>query len=203
MTNLGGLYETGRGVKQDFAEAALWYRRAADKGHVFAMHRLALLLEAGRGVDRDDKEAVRLLKAASDGGLSEATSWLADKYAQGRGIPKDEFEAYKLNAVAAEQVRRAADRGNAVATFNLGILYRLGKGVAKSDTEAAYWVVKSLRLGDRYLVAELMRNPDVLAVGDRKWLQQVLRDEGTYKGPINGAFSPDVRAAMEALANPA
>lgn len=203
MTNLGTLYETGRGVKKDFSEAALWYRRAVDKGHVFAMHRLALLLEAGRGVDQDDKEAVRLLKAASDGGLSEATAWLADKYAEGRGIPKDEYEAYKLNAVAADQVRRAADRGNAVATFNLGILYRTGKGVTKSDTEAAYWVVKSLRLGDRYLVSELMRNPDVLSIADRKWMQQVLRDEGTYKGPINGTFSADVRTAMEALANPA
>ena len=203
MTNLGGLYEAGLGVKQDYSEAALWYRRAVEKGHVFANYRLALLYEAGRGVGKDHQEAARLLRAASDGGLSEATSWLADKYAQGRGLPKDEEEAAKLNAVAAEQVRRAADRGNAVATFNLGILYRLGKGVTQSDTEAAYWVVKSLRLGDRYLVAELMRNPDVLAVADRKWLQGVLRDEGTYKGPINGSFSPDVRAAMEALANPA
>lgn len=203
MTNLGGLYEAGLGVKQDYSEAALWYRRAVEKGHVFANYRLGLMYEAGRGVGKDHQEAARLLRAASDGGLSEATSWLADKYAQGRGLPKDEAEAAKLNAVAADQVRRAADRGNAVATFNLGILYRLGKGVAQSDTDAAYWVVKSLRLGDRYLIAELMRNPDVLAVADRKWLQGVLRDEGTYKGPINGAFSSDVRAAMEALANPA
>jgi peptidoglycan hydrolase-like protein with peptidoglycan-binding domain len=43
----------------------------------------------------------------------------------------------------------------------------------------------------------------VLSVADRKWLQEVLRDEGTYKGPINGTFSPEVRTAMEALANPA
>lgn len=203
MTNLGGLYETGRGVKQDYAEAARWYRRAVDKGHVFAMHRLALLYEAGRGVGKNDQEAVRLLQLASDGGLSEATSWLADKYEQGRGIPKDEYQAYQLNARAADQVRKSADQGNAVATFNLGILYRIGKGVKKSDTEAAYWVVKSLRLGDKYLVAELIRNPNVLSLADRKWLQEVLRDEGTYKGPINGTFSGDVRTAMEALANPA
>lgn len=203
MTNLGSLYETGRGVKQDFAEAARWYRSAVDKGHIFAMHRLALLYEAGRGVAKDDQEAVRLLRAASDKGLSEATSWLAEKYEQGRGIPKDETEAYRLNAQAADQVRRAAEQGNAVATFNLGILYRIGKGVKRSDTEAAYWVVRSLKLGDKYLVSELMRNPNVLSADDRKWLQQVLRDEGTYKGPINGTFTPEVRTAMEALANSA
>ena len=203
MTNLGSLYETGRGVKQDFAEAARWYRAAVDKGHMFAMHRLALLYEAGRGVKVDNEEAVRLLRAASDKGLSEATSWLADKYEQGRGIPKDAAEAHRLNARAADQVRRAAEQGNAVATFNLGILYRIGKGVARSDTEAAYWVVRSLKLGDKYLVSELMRNPSVLSADDRKWLQEVLRDEGTYKGPINGTFTPEVRTAMEALANSA
>lgn len=199
MTNLGTLYETGRGVTQDFAEAARWYQKAVDKGHVFAMHRLALLYEAGRGVKKDDQEAVRLLRAASDKGLSEATSWLAEKYEQGRGIAKDDAEAYALNARAADQVRRAAEQGNAVATFNLGVLYRIGKGVKKSDTEAAYWVVRSLKLGDKYLVSELIRNPTVLSEADRKWLQQVLRDEGTYKGPINGTFSPEVRTAMEAL----
>ncbi len=200
MTNLGLLYETGRGVKQDFAEAARWYRRAVDKGHVFAMHRLALLYEGGRGVVKDDQEAVRLLETASEKGLSEATSWLADKYEQGRGIAKNAEEASRLNARAADQVRRAAEQGNAVATFNLGILYRIGKGVKQSDTEAAGWVVRSLKLGDKYLVAELMRNPDVLSVADRKWVQEVLRNEGTYSGPINGTFTPDVRTAMEELA---
>ncbi len=199
MTNLGGLYEAGRGVKQDYAEAARWYRQAVDKGHIFAMHKLALLYEAGRGVDKDDQEAVKLLRQASDRGLSEATSWLAEKYELGRGIPKDETEAYRLNARAADQVRKSADLGNAVATFNLGILYRIGKGVKRSDTEAAYWVVRSLKLGDKYLVSELMRNPDVLSIGDRKWLQEVLRDEGAYKGPINGTFTTDVQVAMETL----
>jgi hypothetical protein len=200
MTNLGGLYETGRGVRQDYAEAARWYRQAVDKGHVFAMHKLALLYEAGRGVPKDDQEAVKLLQQASDKGLSEATAWLAEKYELGRGIPKDETEAYRLNARAADQVRKSADLGNAVATFNLGILYRIGKGVKRSDTEAAYWVVRSLKLGDKYLVSELMRNPNVLSIGDRKWLQEVLRDEGAYKGPINGTFTTEVRSAMENLA---
>jgi hypothetical protein len=40
----------------------------------------------------------------------------------------------------------------------------------------------------------------VLSVDDRKWMQEVLRDEGAYTGPINGSFTPDVRTAMEDLA---
>lgn len=201
MTNLGSLYEAGRGVEADLTEAARWYRAAVSKGDRFAMHRLALLYEAGRGVPKDDREAIRLLNQASEQGLSEATSWLAEKYELGRGIAKDEAEAKRLNARAAEQVRHAANQGDAVATFNLGILYRTGRGVERSDTEATYWVLRSLRLGDAYLVSELMRNPDLLTSADRKWLQELLRNEGTYSGPINGTFSPEMRTAMEALAS--
>ncbi len=199
MTNLAGLYDTGRGATKDAKEAARWYRRASDAGNVIAMHRLALMYEAGRGVTKDDAEAVRLLRKASDKGLSDATAKLADNYAQGRGVPKDADESRHLSERAAAQVRTSAEAGNAVAMFNLGIIYRTGKGVAQSDAEGARWVAAAFKKGDRYLVNELMRNPDTLALADRKWLQTVLRDEGTYKGAIDGSFGASVRTAMEAL----
>lgn len=53
-SNLGLIYETGRGVQQDFREAAKWYRRAADQGNAFAQAQLAALYMLGRGVPRDD-----------------------------------------------------------------------------------------------------------------------------------------------------
>ena len=34
--NLGIMYNFGRGVQQDYAEAAKWYRRAADQGNAKA-----------------------------------------------------------------------------------------------------------------------------------------------------------------------
>jgi TPR repeat protein len=200
MTNLAGLYETGRGATKDAAEAARWYRRAAEAGNAIAMHRLALMYEAGRGVAKDDSEAVRLLRNASDKGLSDATSKLADNYAEGRGVPKDADESRHFSERAAGQVRTSAEAGNAVAMFNLGLIYRIGKGVAKSDAEGARWVAAAFKKGDKYLVNELMRNPDTLSLTDRKWLQTVLRDEGTYKGAIDGSFGAPVRQAMEALA---
>jgi TPR repeat protein len=200
MTNLAGFYEAGRGATKDAAEAARWYRKASDAGNAIAMHRLALMYEAGRGVTKDDAEAVRLLRSASDKGLSDATSKLADNYAQGRGVPKDAEESRRFNERAAGQVRTSAVAGNAVAMFNLGIIYRTGKGVAQSDAEGARWVAQAFKKGDKYLVNELMRNPDTLSLADRKWLQTVLRDEGTYKGAIDGAFGAPVRAAMEELA---
>ncbi len=34
--NLGILYDKGRGVSQDFAEASKWFRKAAEQGYVNA-----------------------------------------------------------------------------------------------------------------------------------------------------------------------
>lgn len=199
MTNLAGFYDAGRGATKDAGEAARWYRRAADAGNVIAMHRLALMYEAGRGVAKDDAEAVRLLTKASDKGLSDASSKLADNYAQGRGVPKDADEARRFHERAAGQVRASAEAGNAVAMFNLGIIYRTGKGIAQSDAEGARWVAAAFKKGDKYLINELMRSPETLSLADRKWLQTVLRDEGTYKGAIDGNFGQSMSTAMETL----
>lgn len=50
---LGRMYETGRGVPQDYTEAAKWYYRAADRGDARAQYELGLLYNKGQGVRRD------------------------------------------------------------------------------------------------------------------------------------------------------
>ena len=51
--NLGVLYDTGRGVAQDFRQAARWYRVAAKQGHAAAQFNLGGLYFEGQGVDKD------------------------------------------------------------------------------------------------------------------------------------------------------
>ena len=41
--DIGSMYETGSGVKQDYAEAAKWYRKAAERGDARAQYNLCLL----------------------------------------------------------------------------------------------------------------------------------------------------------------
>lgn len=41
--NLGVMYASGQGVKQDCREAAKWYRLAAAQGNAMAQHKLGLL----------------------------------------------------------------------------------------------------------------------------------------------------------------
>ena len=66
--NLGLLYRYGRGVKQDYLEAADWYRKAAAKGYADAQNNLGVLYRDGEGVSQDYSEAYKLFtKAAKQG----------------------------------------------------------------------------------------------------------------------------------------
>jgi TPR repeat protein len=49
--------------------------------------------------------------------------------AQGRGVAKNETEAVRL-------FKQAADKGDALGTYSLGVMYSTGTGVAKDETEA-------------------------------------------------------------------
>lgn len=51
--NLGVMLDTGRGLAQDFAQAAHWYRLAARQGHAAAQFNLGGLYYEGQGVARD------------------------------------------------------------------------------------------------------------------------------------------------------
>jgi TPR repeat protein len=47
---LGELFEAGQGVPRDEAQAANWYRRAAEQGYANAQYNLAALYAVGKGV---------------------------------------------------------------------------------------------------------------------------------------------------------
>jgi uncharacterized protein len=64
---LGFMYETGRGVPQNYTEAAMWYRRAAEQGDSLAQYSLGLLYDRGFGVPRDIVEAAKWLNLATAG----------------------------------------------------------------------------------------------------------------------------------------
>ena len=59
------MYAKGRGVPQDDAEAAAWYRRAAEQGDADAQFGLGAMYAEGRGVPQDDPEAHTWLNLAA------------------------------------------------------------------------------------------------------------------------------------------
>ena len=55
--NLGWMYDNGRGVPEDDAEAVRWYRLAADQGLAGAQHHLGWMYANGEGVLQDNVTA--------------------------------------------------------------------------------------------------------------------------------------------------
>jgi TPR repeat protein len=62
------MYLDGDGVPENDAEAARWFRLAADQGDALAQYNLGTMYYTGRGVPEDDAEAVRWYRLAADQG---------------------------------------------------------------------------------------------------------------------------------------
>ncbi|MBB4183857.1 peptidoglycan-binding protein [Sinorhizobium terangae] len=158
---IGTRFTEGRGVKEDPAEAAKWYQRAADAGVIPAEYRLANLYEKGAGVARDTVKAKALYLKAAAAGNASATHNLAVMLASGRDGAPDFAEAAKW-------FEKAASLGVRDSQFNLAVLYARGNGV-KQDLEESYkWFSIAARDGDkdagekRDEIAKAM-NPEQLA----------------------------------------
>ena len=66
------MYDYGRGVAKDYAEAVRWYRKAAEQGNANAQYNLGLMYEEGLGVAKDGAEAMRWFRKAAEQGYAKA-----------------------------------------------------------------------------------------------------------------------------------
>ena len=71
------MYAQGRGVPQDYAEAARWYRVAADQGDPQAQYNLGLSYAKGEGISDDVSAHMWFNIAASRFGGSDAAAGAA------------------------------------------------------------------------------------------------------------------------------
>lgn len=97
---LGEMHRIGDGVAQDLAEAARWYRMAAEGHYRDADFLLGLMHLKGEGVSEDHGEAFKRFYSASTGGHREAARCLARMYEVGLGIPHDAKQAAHWLALA-------------------------------------------------------------------------------------------------------
>ena len=79
---LGHMYENGRGVTQDYAEAMKWYRLAADQGYAAAQNNLGVMYKNGLGVLQDNVMAHMWYNIASANGHDKAGEWRDERAGQ-------------------------------------------------------------------------------------------------------------------------
>ena len=86
--DLGVKYQNGDGVPVDSAKAALWYTKAAKRGHAPAQFNLAVMYHSGEGVSKDSAQAVYWYAEAAKHGDQEAPLILATMYDTADGISR-------------------------------------------------------------------------------------------------------------------
>jgi TPR repeat protein len=130
---LGQLYASGSGVKQDDVKAAKWHRKAAEQGLARAQYQVGLDCASGEGVKINQTEASWWFRRAADQGLVVAEYELGQRCLSGLGGPKNGAEAI-------EWFRKAARQGYAPAEYQIGNCFFQGTGVTKNIEEGIKWI---------------------------------------------------------------
>jgi len=130
---LGLAYQSGAGVKQDYAQAAAWFRKAAEGGNAPAMRQLGVMYGRGQEVPQSHSEEMRWYKLAADKGNDVAMLYLGYMYRRGDGVPPD-------SAKALDWFRKSAEKGQSKALYMVGAMYRDGEGVSQDFAEAYFWL---------------------------------------------------------------
>jgi TPR repeat protein len=181
---VGSMYDSGRGVERNYAEAMRWFSMAAEQGDAYSQMHLGFLYEQGLGATRDEKVAAQWYAKAADQGDAYSEARLAGMYRDGRGLAQDFLQAANWFTKAADQgsswaqtnlgllyikgqgvpldyakgillLRRAADQNDSLAQYNLGWAYESGTGVPKDTDEAIKWYRKASIRGNEQASAHL------------------------------------------------
>jgi uncharacterized protein len=137
---VGYLYARDSELPPNYAEAAVWLRRAAEAGHAGAARTLGQILLMGNGIPRDVAEAAHWLRIAAASGDEAARAQLV-RLAVTREIDEDAQRA------VADMLCEAAERGDAVAEFDLGLFLAQGIGAGRNDAAALAWIRRSAEDG--------------------------------------------------------
>ena len=147
---LGDAYSTGEGIGKDDREAVRWWHKAAEQGITAAQFRLGEAYRYGKGVAKNDHEAVRWYRKVAAGRLEDGKRVLGVRAKDARYILGSVYhEGPVVKQIAdVRKWRKAAERGEAWAQYNMGIAYDKGKGVPESDYyEALRWFHKAAEQG--------------------------------------------------------
>lgn len=141
IRNIGIMYASGMGVKQDFVKAVELLKKASNEGDAYAGFSLGNMYSMGDGVDKNFKEAAFWYEKSANAGNAQSSYNLGYLYTYGDGVKKNPTTAFQW-------YEKSANAGNIDAQINLSFIYISGQGVKKDMTKAAFWAKKVLDTGD-------------------------------------------------------
>lgn len=123
--HLGLKFAGSGGTVPNYAQAAAWYRKAAEQNHPLAQFNLGLMYAHGQGVARDATQSRVWYDKAAQQGDAGAQFNLANSYHHGSfsQMPEEaaesRIEAYKWYRLAAAQGYEGSEVAHAALTLNM------------------------------------------------------------------------------------
>jgi TPR repeat protein len=197
---IASMYYFGKGIQKDYAQAAAWYLKAANRHDsipvqqtIIAQLQLGWMYYYGQGVAKDYAQAAAwYLKAANNDNV-DAQYWLAWMYYLGEGVPQDYAQAAAWYLKAAKQFDRDAE-------YALGFLYYKGQGVPKDYAQSADWMEQAANDGDvkaQLFLANLYCEDEMHDyVGAYVWFTVVASDSSPAEKDLKDEANAD-RAKLE------
>jgi TPR repeat protein len=139
---LGALYYSGNDAKQDYSQAALWYRRAAQQGNVDAQYSLGNMFLMGEGITQDDNQAAHWYALAAEQGHDSAKHNLENLQKTQVSSPQTEIQTVtssdqliSLDDENTTELAISSDTSGKL-EYEQGLAYVFGDGVAQNDRMA-------------------------------------------------------------------
>ncbi len=135
-------YANGQGVSQDYAQALIWYRKAAEQGYALAQRNLGSMYDQGQGVSQDNAQALIWYRKAAEQGDARAQGNLGVMYANGQGVPQDYVRAHMWFNLAASGASDASVRDQSVKGRNEVAAKMTAAQIAEAPRMAREWKAK-------------------------------------------------------------
>lgn len=141
---LGEAHENGLNAAKDLKLAARFYELAAeDTRYAPAEYALGRCYECGIGLAVDAKKALEFYKSAGEKGDAQAQTKLGDFHKEGKAMCFTHVDQ------AFEWYTKAANQGNPLALYNLGLCYKCGSGVAVNSAKTFLYFQLAAKRGNQ------------------------------------------------------
>jgi uncharacterized protein len=168
LQKIGAMYETGDELRQNYPEAAKWYRKAADLSPLAGVKLASMLIE-GRGVPHDYSQALALCQKAAKSDYGPAQYCVGYLYKHGLGARVDAKEAAKW-------YEEASKSGQRQAMTELATMYWKGDGVSMNRPEAYYFFFMAYEKGVPDAKTQAQSLWKEMSKDDIKHLEKQLRE---------------------------
>jgi TPR repeat protein len=188
LLQIASMYEKGTDLPQSYADAAKWYRKAADQSPEAAVKLASMYIE-DRGVLQDYGQAMTLCKSAAKIAYAPAQYCVGYLYRRGLGTQADPKEAAKWYDLAGQGGQRQA-------LMELAEMYWKGEGVGVDRPQAYYYFFLAHRRGapDAKTRAQVlwkeMSQGEITSLEKKLEKHYIPRDVFAYMQDLNAPEAP-------------